>query len=312
MPLSHEARGKKGPTMNRNAETAGNGSAGAIEAFIRIAHRVARHGRYHPYFLASDLGLIVTLGLTATAGNLWGTTDWWRLAAPLIVFHLIGYPLYLKLKLKVVKTPARSFLQDTLLFILPGYLLAMLALGVPMRTATDYLALCLPVTLAFHRIGCLVGGCCYGRPSLHGISYDPDLVAATRTPWRRFDPGPAPAERVFPLQLTDAAVNVAIAAALYTLAHSNPPTVPLLPLYLAAYSAARLIMEPFRGHRHRPLYRHASEAQLTAFLVTTLSALWIGLALALLQKLNGWGLCLLDHSRRTCVNCVAGGSTPET
>ena len=31
----------------------------------------------------------------------------------------------------------------------------------------------------------------------------------------------------------------------------------------------------------------------------------------LLQKLNGWGLCLLDHSRRACVNCVAGGSTPE-
>ena len=30
-----------------------------------------------------------------------------------------------------------------------------------------------------------------------------------------------------------------------------------------------------------------------------------------LQKLNGWGLCLLDHSRRACVNCVAGGSTPE-
>ena len=28
-----------------------------------------------------------------------------------------------------------------------------------------------------------------------------------------------------------------------------------------------------------------------------------------LQKLNGWGLCLLDHSRRACVNCVAGGST---
>ena len=32
---------------------------------------------------------------------------------------------------------------------------------------------------------------------------------------------------------------------------------------------------------------------------------------ALIQKLNGWGLCLLDHSRRACVNCVAGGSTPE-
>ena len=30
-----------------------------------------------------------------------------------------------------------------------------------------------------------------------------------------------------------------------------------------------------------------------------------------LQKLNGWGLCLLDHSRRACVNCVTGGFTPE-
>ena len=29
-----------------------------------------------------------------------------------------------------------------------------------------------------------------------------------------------------------------------------------------------------------------------------------------LQKLNGRGLCLLDHSRRACVIRVAGGSTP--
>ncbi len=34
-------------------------------------------------------------------------------------------------------------------------------------------------------------------------------------------------------------------------------------------------------------------------------------AIRVLQKLNGWGLCLRDHSRRACVNCVAGGSTPE-
>jgi hypothetical protein len=30
-----------------------------------------------------------------------------------------------------------------------------------------------------------------------------------------------------------------------------------------------------------------------------------------LQKLNGQGLCLLDHSRRACVIVVAGGATPE-
>jgi len=31
----------------------------------------------------------------------------------------------------------------------------------------------------------------------------------------------------------------------------------------------------------------------------------------LLQRLKVWGLCLLDHTRRACVLCVAGGSTPE-
>ena len=34
--------------------------------------------------------------------------------------------------------------------------------------------------------------------------------------------------------------------------------------------------------------------------------------LELLQKLNGRGLCLPDHTRRACVIRVAGGSTPET
>ena len=271
--------------MIRDAETAGNVTAAnvtvdVIEAFIRIAHRAARHVGYrHPYFLASDLGLIIPLGLAAAAGNEWGATAWWRLAVPLIGLHLIGYPLYLRLKFKAVKTSARSFLQDTLLLILPSYLLSTVTLGVPMRTATDYLGLFLPVSLALHRIGCLVGGCCYGRPSIHGISYDPGQVVAAHTRWRRFDPGPAPTERVFPLQLADAAVNMAIAAALYTLEYSNPPVIPLLPLYFAAYGTARLIMEPFRGHRHRPLYGRVSEAQLTAFIVIALSSLWIGLSL---------------------------------
>ncbi|WP_399171311.1 prolipoprotein diacylglyceryl transferase family protein [Streptomyces sp. TLI_171] len=144
------------------------------------------------------------------------------------------------------------------------------------QIATDYLGLALPVMLAVYRIGCLVGGCCYGRPSPGGITYDSELVVAARTRWRRFDPGPAPNERVLPLQLVDSGINIVIAAALFMLAANVPPPVPLLPAFLGSYSAARLAMERLRGHRHRPIYGPLSEAQWTALIVIAASGIWMG------------------------------------
>ncbi|MFG2881946.1 prolipoprotein diacylglyceryl transferase family protein [Streptomyces sp. NPDC048297] len=261
----------------------GQASVQGVEWFIRKAHHVARRGRYHPYFLASDLALGAAVGMSLVVAQLWGGVRWWGLAVPMVLLHLIGYPLYLRIKLKVVKTAARSFLQDAVLLIIPGLVLMSFALGVSPRAATDYLGLTLPVMLAIYRVGCLVGGCCFGRASARGIAYRPEHVVMAQTRWRRFDPGPAPAERVFPLQLVDAAANVVIALSLLPLAldTDKQPAVSLLLLYLAGYSTARLLLDSFRGHRHRPMRRRLSEAQWTALVLILLAGVWMGLAASL-------------------------------
>lgn len=247
-----------------------------IESFIGSAHRVARRLRYrHPYFLMSDVAIGAAV-LTAVGASLWWeAASWWKLAAPMVAVHVLGYPLFLRVKGRLLGTSARSAIQDTVLFVIPVVVLVAVLLGQPFRVATDYLGLTLPVMLALYRVGCLAGGCCYGRPSRYGIRYPAELVYPARGRLRAFECGPVPGTPVLPLQLLDGAANIAIWCFLVGVAALGPPGLSLLPLYLALYSASRLVVDRYRGHRHRPVHGPFSEAQWMAMAVIAGSAIWL-------------------------------------
>ncbi len=93
----------------------------------------------------------------------------------------------------------------------------------------------IPVGHAFGRVGCFLGGCCYGLPcgAWCAVTF------------------PGTAQPVFPLQLLEAALNLALAIALVCCAKKSRLRGLALHLYLLLYSAARFVLEFFRGDEIR-------------------------------------------------------------
>ncbi|MET0133579.1 MAG: prolipoprotein diacylglyceryl transferase family protein, partial [Kibdelosporangium sp.] len=204
--------------------------------------------------------------------------SWWKLALGIVIVHVAGYNLYLWAKGRLLNTRSRSMIQDLVLAVIPQFLLLCTVLGQPLGPAGDFLGLCLPLMLAVYRIGCLVSGCCYGRPNPNGIRYRAEQVQRASTRFRHFDPGPCPPGPVSPLQLVDAVAHLAaFTAVLLTALHSAG--VALLPVYLLTYCVLRLPIDARRGHRHRPTYGPLSESQWTALLVAVVATTWLTVSL---------------------------------
>lgn len=248
---------------------------GLLDGAVRHAHRYLRGPLHpHPYHVLSDTALAAEVILAAA----WCVRTGESLLTFLVAFVIMhaGYRwVWLPAKHRLMGERARSALQDVLGFLLPTYLGVTWVLGGSLAAAADLAGLALPLGLMFLRLGCFVGGCCYGRPSPVGVWYDRDTIRIVDG-FRRFTPGPWPGKRVLPTQLLEAVFHAAtfVVLAPPAFAATDGTT---LPRFLAAYAAWRLISDPLRGHRHRPLRAGLSEAQ------------WIGLVL-LVVIIGVWGV----------------------
>ena len=124
----------------------------------------------------------------------------------------------------------------------------------------DILVLGLGLFLAFGRIGCLMVGCCHGRPSKWGVTYGHDHVAAGF-------PSYLAGITLFPIQAVESATAFSIVAIgiSFLLTGSTPGRV--LELYVLAYGCARFCLEFFRGDPDRRYFLGFSEAQWTSLLL---------------------------------------------
>jgi prolipoprotein diacylglyceryltransferase len=107
------------------------------------------------------------------------------------------------------------------------------ALGLPIRLHLDLLAVGLSVFLIFGRMGCLVSGCCAGRPAPIGICYPHECGHADGNPRR------------FPVQLLEVLLwtGLSITGGLLLLLATPGKA---LSLILIAYGLARCFIEPLR------------------------------------------------------------------
>jgi methyltransferase (TIGR00027 family) len=171
------------------------------------------------------------------------------------------YKVFLLFKARFLGIRSRSFLQDTVLFLLPVYAGLNRAAGQPLSAAFDLTGLMLPLYLAIARIGCFLGGCCYGVPWQGGVLY-PSSIFQAHEGCRSFRPGADPGRRVFPVQLAEAAGGFAIFAALLRWDIGQPrPRGLVLPAFLLSYCALRFSLDFVRRASARPRIGALSEAQ---------------------------------------------------
>jgi hypothetical protein len=131
------------------------------------------------------------------------------------------------------------------------------ALGAPVLEHLDVTACGLALFTAVARVGCLMVGCCHGRPARWGVTYGPAHV-------RLGLPDYLVGVRLLPLQALESAACAAIAVAgcAAVLAGAAPGTV--LVAFLAGYAVLRFPLEWLRGDLLRPYRRRLSEAQWTS------------------------------------------------
>lgn len=114
----------------------------------------------------------------------------------------------------------------------------------------DIYAICVPLFHAFGRIGCFLGGCCYGVESDFGfIVTDNDLV-----------PGLCGVRR-FPISLVECAFNLIVFALLLYLYKKQKCKNKMIFVYMLTYPVGRFIFEFFRGDLIRGIYFGLSTSQ---------------------------------------------------
>lgn len=114
--------------------------------------------------------------------------------------------------------------------------------------AADLFAVCLPAAHGFGRLGCLMAGCCHGRPAEWGL-YHVNLGI-----------------RVIPVQLFEALFLFGLCAFLWH--HTSKHTGCGLSLYLCGYGAWRFFAEFLRADdRGATLVEFLSPSQLTSVLL---------------------------------------------
>jgi len=134
------------------------------------------------------------------------------------------------------------------------------AFDLPVLPYLDLTALWLGVFLTCGRGGCLMAGCCHGRPYHWGVRYNEEHAAEGF-------PSCYVGVRLFPVQALESLVVALIVIAGSVLFLQGRPAGIVLSTYVVSYSVARIWLEELRGDRARPYWGRFSEAQWTSLLL---------------------------------------------
>lgn len=135
---------------------------------------------------------------------------------------------------------------------------------IPADTATDCLAPAIAMFHGFARIGCFMGGCCYGIEWKYGITFTDAVVESANGVPR------------VPVQLFEAGFEFLLSAFLWILMLKVPKTQgKLLALYLLIYPVGRFMLEFLRGDEYRGYIFGLSTSQFISILVFVSAAVYL-------------------------------------
>lgn len=121
----------------------------------------------------------------------------------------------------------------------------------PKRDALlDIYAVLVPLFHAFGRVGCFLGGCCYGVESAFGFTAHDNHLNPSVNDVNRF-----------PIQLVESACNLIIFAVLLYLFCKHILEKRLIYVYMLTYPVVRFVTEFFRGDTYRGIFFGLSTSQ---------------------------------------------------
>lgn len=143
--------------------------------------------------------------------------------------------------------------------LLGGMLICVIYAKIKKLDLTEYSDICAGFVPLFHffgRIGCFLGGCCYGIESSFGFitndnTLNPSINGVVR----------------FPVQLLEAALNLGLFFLLAYLLRKNKLKGGLFALYLLIYSVIRFFDEFLRGDSYRGFLFRLSTSQIISILL---------------------------------------------
>ena len=151
------------------------------------------------------------------------------------------------------------------------------------KEITDIFAVCVPLFHTFGRIGCFLGGCCYGVESEFGFIAHNDLIPEMS------------GVRRFPVSLVESLFNLLLFVVLLFLYNRNIQKSKLIFIYMIIYSIGRFVFEFFRGDEIRGVFFGLSTSQ------------WISIlffAVGIFAEIK--------VALRISTHCVAASSSNET
>jgi hypothetical protein len=143
--------------------------------------------------------------------------------------------------------------------------LLLLLLRQPILPYLDVTILGIGAFLVCGRIGCLMVGCCHGRPSAWGVCYRADHAAAG---FEHYYVG----VRLLPVQAFESSWVLIVVLVGAWLMLSGGPAGSAFAWYVVAYDIGRFSLEFVRGDADRPYHRDFSEAQWISLGLTSLVA----------------------------------------
>src|SRR5271170_3730543 len=262
-------RTKENGTVAADTE---EGNRPFLDAIVVHANRLSLFRvHYKPYWIMSDAAALSALAYAWAFSRRFPTVSGLGLGLAILVALLI-YKIVLEAKAALGKAAARSFLQDCLLVIIPCFLVVSWLFKQPLSLAFAFIGTLLPLYGCLARIGCFLGGCCYGKPFTSGVLYPGSIFESTGQGCRRYSPSPNPGARVFPMQLVEAAAQATLFAVLTILVWLVPSTAgSIFWLYLSLYTIVRFVLDFYRTTSARPRYGPFSEAQLVCIAVQVVS-----------------------------------------
>jgi hypothetical protein len=124
----------------------------------------------------------------------------------------------------------------------------------PVLPYVDVTILGVGTFLAFGRIGCLMVGCCHGRPCAWGIRYTHDHARQGFPPY-------LVSVRLFPIQALESLFVFAVVIAGTIAVLQGRPAGTAFALYTVGYGSLRFCLEFFRGDSDRPYTLGFSQGQ---------------------------------------------------